>query len=142
MQENTYSIYAGMTRDSQAEIMRVDEVSDNWNRCCCIPFHPLRLEMRQYIPVPGDNNASDWNHLAGDFVDDYKGLTGGRKGQRLKQMYLEKPPLISMVRVGGQRCCCKFPCKYLSGCVCCECCTDGFHVYTGAVQDEMVSVLF
>ena len=52
-QENTYSIYAGMARDAQSEILRVDEVSDDWNRCCCAPYHPLRLEMRQYIPVPG-----------------------------------------------------------------------------------------
>jgi hypothetical protein len=35
-QENSYSIYAGMNRDAQAEILRVDEVIDDWNRCCCV----------------------------------------------------------------------------------------------------------
>ena len=87
----------GLTRDNQAEILRVDEVSDDWNRCCCAPFHPLRLELRQYIPVPGDNVSSDWSHLAGDFKNDLGGLVGGRKAQKLKEMYLSSPPLISMV---------------------------------------------
>ncbi len=36
-QENTYSVFAGLNRDSQAEFMRIDEVSDDWNRCCCAP---------------------------------------------------------------------------------------------------------
>jgi hypothetical protein len=27
-EENTYSVYAGKTRDAQAEFLRVDEVSD------------------------------------------------------------------------------------------------------------------
>lgn len=135
-QENTYSIYAGMTRDNQSEILRADEVSDDWNRCCCAPFHPLRLELRQYIPVPGDNASSDWSHLTQDFSKDFSGLTGGRKAEALKNLYLEKPPLISMVRVGGQRCCCKFPCKWLNTFVCFDCCTDGLEVYSGAVDDE------
>lgn len=135
-QENTYSIYAGMTRDNQSEILRADEVSDDWNRCCCAPFHPLRVELRQYIPVPGDNTTSDWSHLTNDFSKDFSGLTGGRKQEALKQMYKEKPPLISMVRVGGQRCCCKCPCKWLSTFVCFDFCTDGLEVYSGAIEDE------
>ena len=87
----------GLTRDNQAEILRVDEVSDDWNRCCCAPYHPLRLEVRQYIPVPGDSVSSDWSHLTQDFFKDFGGLTGGRKQQKLKEMYREQPPLISMV---------------------------------------------
>eukprot|EP01031_Cornospumella_fuschlensis_P040498 gene40498-49362_t len=65
-QENTYSIYAGLTKDSEAEFIRVDEVSDDWNRCCCKPYHPLRLEARQYIPMPGEGGNSDWAHLKSD----------------------------------------------------------------------------
>jgi hypothetical protein len=42
-QENTYSIYAGLNQDSQAEFLRVDEVSDDWNRCCCAPYHPVKV---------------------------------------------------------------------------------------------------
>lgn len=61
---NSYSVYAGvetgheggsgegMDRGSaptvqlEAEVMRVDEVSDDINRCCCKPFHPMKLEFR------------------------------------------------------------------------------------------------
>ena len=66
-QENTYSIYAGLSRDAQAEILRVDEVSDDCNRCCCKPNHLLRLETRAYIPIPGDSTNSDYAHLRQDF---------------------------------------------------------------------------
>ena len=49
-QENTYSIYAGLNQDSQAEFLRVDEVSDDWNRCCCAPYHPVKV--RPPPPTP------------------------------------------------------------------------------------------
>lgn len=44
--ENTYSVYAGLTQTNENEILRIDEVSDDWNRCCCAPYHPLKLEVR------------------------------------------------------------------------------------------------
>jgi hypothetical protein len=71
-QANTYSIYAGLSKDSkQQEVMRVDEVSEAWNRCCCTPCHPFRLEVRQYIPMPGDGTNSDYAHLTDDFKKEY-----------------------------------------------------------------------
>jgi hypothetical protein len=70
-QENTYSIYAGLSKDAEQEVMRVDEVSDAWNRCCCTPYHPFRLEVRQYIPMPGDGTNSDYAHLSDDVRNDF-----------------------------------------------------------------------
>ena len=62
-QENSYSIYAGLSQNAEHELLRVDEISSDWNRCCCKPYHPLRLEVRQYLPVPGDRTASDYGHI-------------------------------------------------------------------------------
>lgn len=64
-------MYAGLTSDSEQEILRVDEVSDDWNRCCCTPYHPMKLEVRQYVPVPGDGTNSDYRHLMEDFRNDF-----------------------------------------------------------------------
>jgi hypothetical protein len=49
-QGNTYLVYAGETTDASAGLLRIDEISDDWNRCCCAPHHPLQLEIRQWIP--------------------------------------------------------------------------------------------
>jgi hypothetical protein len=32
--------------------------------------------VRQYIPIPGDEGVSEWNHLAGDTSHDWNRLTG------------------------------------------------------------------
>ena len=40
------------------------------------PYHPLRLEVRQYIPVPGDESSGEFDHLAGDTNHDWNRLTG------------------------------------------------------------------
>eukprot|EP01041_Mallomonas_annulata_P005769 gene5769-11660_t len=135
-QENTYSIYAGLTRDNEAEFLRVDEVSDDWNRCCCTPYHPLRLEVRQYIPAPGEGGGSDWDHIKGDVSNDFGSWAAGRKAEFMKNAYKAQPVLFSMVRDDGQRCCYKCPCKVLSTFVCCDCCTDGMHIYAGGVEDK------
>mmetsp|Transcript_32767 Transcript_32767/g.55245 ORF Transcript_32767/g.55245 Transcript_32767/m.55245 type:complete len:392 (+) Transcript_32767:47-1222(+) len=135
-QENTYSVYAGRTRDAQAEFLRVDEVSDDWNRCCCSPYHPLRLEVRQYIPIPGDQTNSDMSHLSDDFRSDWGRLTGNDRANALRNLYSSQPPLLSLVRDDGQRCCFKCPCKWLDTFVCFSCCMDGMHIYSGAVEDE------
>lgn len=134
--ENTYSVYAGMTKDAEAEFLRVDEVSDDWNRCCCKPYHPLRLEARQYIPIPGDGTKSDYQHLANDFKNSFTSLAKGGKSEALKNLYKNQPVLFSMLRNDGQRCCAKMPCKWLSTFVCFECCQDGMSVYAGPVSDE------
>jgi len=135
-QENTYSVYAGLTQDFQAELMRIDEVSSDWNRCCCAPNHPLRLEARQYIPMPGDNLMSDYSHLRGDLVRDFNGFDLVRRQQLLTDMYKQQPVLMSMVRDDGLRACCRCPCKCLNSGVCFACCQDGMHIYAGKVNDD------
>lgn len=134
-QENTYSIYAGLGQGAQAEIMRADEVSDDWNRCCCAPYHPLRLELRQYIPMPGDGSSSDFDHVKSEIFTDFSRFTAAEKSKKAKEIYMAQPPLMSIVRNDGQRCCCKCPCKLLSTCVCMGCCEDGAGVYAGKLED-------
>jgi hypothetical protein len=134
-QENTYSVYAGIGNNAEAEFLRVDEVSDDWNRCCCTPYHPLRLEARPYIPTPGDG-SSDFRHLTQDFQADWGRLSARERQAKLRNMYMSNPPVFSMVRDDGQRCCLKMPCKWLSTFVCFDCCRDGAHIYAGSVMDE------
>jgi len=134
-QENSYSIYAGIGNNAEAEFLRADEVSDDWNRCCCTPYHPLRLEVRPYIPVPGDG-SSDFKHLTQDFVNDWGRFNPRERQAKMREMYLANPPAFSIVRDDGQRCCAKCPCKWLSTFVCFDCCRDGVHVYAGSVEDE------
>jgi hypothetical protein len=134
-QENTYSIYAGLTRDAQAEILRVDEVSNDYNRCCCKPLHAMKLETRAYIPIYGDQSNSDYAHLAQDFGNDWQRLTRVQRQQQLTDLYRQNPVLVSMVRHGGQRCC-ALPCKCLSGFVCMDCCADGLDIYAGVTPES------
>ena len=113
-------------------------MSDDWNRCCCTPYHPLKLEVRQYVPVPGDANASDFSHLTSDVINDFSRFTGGvDRQQALRNYYLSQPPLLSIVRNDGMRFCCKTPCKVLNCCVCLPVCQDGMTAYAGPVQDEL-----
>lgn len=137
-QENTYSVYAGLEHQPEAEFFRIDEVSDDWNRCCCAPFHPFRLEMRQYVPVPGDAvNSSDWEHLKGDVDKDWARFAPEERQQMMIDVYKHYPVLVSAVRDDGQRCCFKCPCKWLSTFVCCQCCMDGMHVFSGEIDDDL-----
>lgn len=136
-QENSYSIYAGFTQNSEAEILRVDEVSDDWNRCCCAPYHPLRLEVRQAFATPGPSD--DAGHFQSDVNNDWSrwgSLNGWEKQTYLNELYKRQPVLMSAVRDGGQRCCYKCPCKWLDTFVCFECCQDGMHLYAGPAFDE------
>ncbi len=97
-QENTYSIYAGLTENAEAEVLRVDEVSDDWNRCCCAPFHPVRLEVRQYVPMPGDGSNSDYAHINQDMLNSWNTLTAGNQQERAHEIYKQYPPVMSFVR--------------------------------------------
>jgi len=138
-QENTYSVYAGLSRTDAYEFLRVDEVSDDWNRCCCPPNHPFKLEVRQYIPAPGTVANSDWDHLYGDLGNDWGRFTGPEKQKALRDFYKNQPVLFTIERDDGMRCswCCpKYPCKCLNVCICCDCCADGVHVYSGAVKER------
>jgi hypothetical protein len=137
-QENTYSVYAGHTSDNEKEILRIDEVSDDWNRCCCQPYHPLKMEVRQYIPMPNANttDSSDAAHLSDDFKRDFSSFSGANRQRLVDDLYKNQPVLMTMLRDDGQRCCCKMPCKMLSSFVCFGCCQDGMHVYAGALEDD------
>eukprot|EP01041_Mallomonas_annulata_P006269 gene6269-12693_t len=137
-QENTYSIYAGLTSDSQAEFLRVEEVSDDWNRCCCTPFHPLKLEVRKHIPIPGEHleSESGWAHLRGDILNDWRNWSLPQRQEYMREAYRERPVLFTFVRNDGMRCCGRFPCKCLSMFVCMSCCQDGMHIYPGSLQHD------
>ena len=137
-QENTYSIYAGLNMDNYDEFMRVDEVSDDWNRCCCTPYHPVKLEVRQFIPSPDANlqNTSDWDHLKNDAAKDFGRFTKQRKADYMTESYKRQPVLFTMVRDDGMRCCYKCPCKCLNTFVCFSCCQDGLHIYAGDIPND------
>lgn len=57
------------------------------------------------------------------------------KRAAVKEIYLNRPVLFSILRNDGQRCCFKCPCKILSCCVCCACCQDGAKIYMGGLED-------
>jgi len=139
-QENTYSVYAGASRDAQREFLRIDEVSDDWNRCCCAPYHPLRLEARSYVPPPGFSAAgvaqSDWQNLYGDVSRDWGSWGWQKRAEYYRDFYKNQPVHFNILRDDGQRCCCKCPCKCLSTHVCFSFCQDGAHVYAGPLADE------
>jgi hypothetical protein len=137
-QENTYSIYAGLSQDSQAEFLRVDEVSDDWNRCCCAPYHPLKLEVRPFVPMPGATNTSDWSHIKQDMVSSWNTMNANNKAVAMKEIYQQYPPLFTIIRHDGQRCCFPYrsPCRWLSTFVCFQCCQDGADIYAGSLEDD------
>ena len=97
-QENTYSVYAGFTENAQNEVLRIDEVSDDWNRCCCAPYHPVRMEVRPYIPVPGDGTNSDMSHISNDLQSSWNNMNVIQKSQQVKELYKHYPPVMSFQR--------------------------------------------
>ena len=133
-QTNTYSIFAGLTREAQAEIIRVDEQSEDWNRCCCGPLHPLRLEARRFLPNPWDFSNTDADHANQDISANASAFVN-KDAETLYNIYMRNPVLFTMVRHDGYRCC-RFPCKCLN-CVPClpDICADGMSVFPGAVVD-------
>jgi hypothetical protein len=142
-QPNSYSVYAGMPNGNQAELLRIDEVSDDWNRCCCAPYHPLMMEVRQHIPMPGDPdvaNSSDFAWLTRDFAQTIGGLQSHERSRAVNEFYKQQPVLITMLRDDGMRCCCKCPCKCLDTFVCFRCCEDGMHVYEGPLPPKMKEI--
>jgi len=133
-QENTFSVYAGLTRDSTQEFLRVDEVSNDWDRCCCTPYHPLRLEVRQYMTNATDHiSRFDSDHLSDDVTRDFTDWTTGRNQNNSLHAYKQQPVLFTIIRDDGVRCC-KFPCKLLWCPVVCASCADGAHVYSGDIS--------
>jgi len=155
-QENTFSVYAavdgGASSDQyptpvglvEEEFLRIDEVSGDWSRTCCSPYHPLKLEVRAYIPVPGerrlrgdssDRDNSEAGRIGADLARDWEGFGLTQRVTTMRQMYEQEPALFSLVRHGGMRCGAPPPWKCLNCCVCCACCQDGMDVYAGAVVD-------
>ncbi len=137
---NTYSVYAGLTQESENEILRIDEISDDWNRHCCNPYHPLKLEVRQYFPIPNKESdaskfSTEYRYLREDFAQEVSSLTGYNRQQAIEDWYKSQPVLFTMIRDDGQRCCCKMPCKLLNTFVCCGFCQDGMHAYAGQLID-------
>eukprot|EP00349_Pseudokeronopsis_sp_Brazil_P001314 CAMPEP_0202957494 /NCGR_PEP_ID=MMETSP1396-20130829/1865_1 /ASSEMBLY_ACC=CAM_ASM_000872 /TAXON_ID= /ORGANISM="Pseudokeronopsis sp., Strain Brazil" /LENGTH=362 /DNA_ID=CAMNT_0049674987 /DNA_START=87 /DNA_END=1175 /DNA_ORIENTATION=- len=138
-QENTYSVYAGLNQDQQNEFLRVDEVSDDWNRCCCAPYHPVKLEVRPFVPTPGSGgNTSDFSHIRQDLASSWGSMDVRSRSTAIKDLYMQYPPLATMIRHDGQRCCfpVRSPCRWLSTFVCFACCQDGMDVYAGSLQDD------
>ena len=116
--------------------MRADEVSNDWNRTCLSPYHPFRLEVRQYVPIPGDGTSGGYNHLNEDFNRDWNQFTDSNRRQNLlANLYKTRPVLFSVVRNNGMRCIRCVNCKCLDTFVCFACCQDGARVYGGAVAD-------
>lgn len=134
-QENTYSIYAGVgdgngCTDSKSELFRAEEVSNDWNRCCCTPHHPLKVEMKQVIPDQTDTSNPD----IADLQKDWKRFTGKDRVRAEKAAYQKVPVSLTMIRDGTQ-----FPlcCNKCVGCaVCTPCCADGFTLHAGATAEE------
>lgn len=145
-QENIYSIYAGIPQTAGAaqsvEILRVEEKSDDWNRCCCAPNHPLALEMKEFVPFPGDEtltNEQSFAWLTEDFKQNWNVATKRQdKAKIRKQFYESQLPALTMLREDGMRCCCKqntcFPCRWLTTFVCFDCCEDGMNLYAGGLE--------
>eukprot|EP01035_Chromulina_nebulosa_P024995 gene24995-32571_t len=117
-QEETFSVYVGPSNAEQHEILRFDEVSDDWNRCCCKPLHPFKLEARQHIPFPGDidyTGGGDLNFLQANLQNDWARLTNSNNRERSiarKEFYRRQPTLFTIVRDD-----------------------EGVHVYAGKTED-------
>ena len=132
-QPTTFSVFAGPTPEQQVELIRFDEVSDDWNRCCCHPYHPWKIEARQHIPMPGDgSNLSDYSFLGQNIIDDFGRFDHVSRTSYLRDLYAQQPVLFTMQRNDGVRCCFKCPFKALSCPVCFSCCQDGIHIYAGS----------
>ena len=86
--------------------MRVDEVSSEYNRLCCRPYHPFKLEFKQYIPLWGDSTMSSYDHLEQKETREIKELFNQWKSSQstasmqlgMKDLYDAQPVLFTMVR--------------------------------------------
>jgi hypothetical protein len=83
----------------------VDEVSNDWNRCCCAPHHPLKLEVRQHVPMPGEGvNGNEGAIIMNEARSEYQALanSGGNlrdSMEKLNELYQAQPVAMTMVRV-------------------------------------------
>jgi len=145
-QPNSYIISAGMDKAglNHGVVLRADEVSHPWSRCCCAPNHALKLEFRQYMPSASEVDPaynSELGLMAQDVFSDMRDASVFDKGNRLRDVYMRQPVAFTAVRDGTQCCPCAgcFPwmCNKNYGCfACCDCCLDGITVVAGATQEE------
>jgi hypothetical protein len=107
-QENAFSVYAGLGQDQLAEILRVDEVSDDWNRCCCYPNHPFKLEIRQYIPGSTEalHSGSGHDHFFADVMRNAEQFSGKEHEMKVREMYKQSAVAMTAVREGVHCKCC------------------------------------
>ena len=117
--------------------------SNDWNRSCCKPYHPLKLEVRQYIPVGFDGVSNTTEHVWTDVqtsAQDMRLVRSKARQQKQQQLrekerYKSYPVLMTAQWIDGQRCV-ACPCKWLSTFVCFDFCQDGMHLYAGAIEEE------
>ena len=106
------------------------KVSSDCNRCCCSPYHPFKLEVRQHIPTP-------MQYLSPDFAHGINGFQYRDERQNaLVDLYHQAPVLFTIIRNDGQRVC-AFPCKWLNTCVFCSFCQDGVKIYAGPTPTKV-----
>lgn len=109
-------------------------VSNDWNRCCCAPDHPLKLEFRQYIPTAADLQGG--SPEIADLTADWDRLTGKARREAEQKSYSHIPVALTMIRDGNN--CAKFPCCY-NKCVgffiCTSCCADAFTLVAGSTNE-------
>ena len=97
------------------EVMRVDEVSSEYNRLCCRPYHPFKLEFRQYVPLYGDSTMSSYDHLEQketkqikEYYNQWK-FSSAAMQLGMKDLYNAQPVLFTMVCTPSR---CEF-CHYI-----------------------------
>jgi len=132
-QENTYTVYAGLGQDNRAQLFHVDEVSNDWNRCCCA-MHPLKLEMRQHIPTGEEMGSNEYSNDVADLTKDWGKFTGNERAMAEKEAYAKTPVAFTMIRDGTQ-----FPlcCNKCVGCfICTSCCADGMTLVAGGTNEQ------
>ena len=129
--------------DLSGQLFRADEVSEKWNRCCCFPKHPYKMEFRQYMPMPGEikGRASEFSVVMQDMQRNWSTMSVVNRGKALKEKYMAQPPVFTAIRDGQQCCCCNGcfgPCcinKCLGCYACCDLCLDGTSVVAGATNE-------
>lgn len=117
--------------------------SNDWNRSCCKPYHPLKLEVRQYIPAGFGGVSNTTEHVWTDVqtsAQDMRLMRSKARQQQQQQLrdrerYKSYPVLMTAQRIDGQRCV-ACPCKWLNTFVCFDFCQDGMHLYAGAIEEE------
>lgn len=122
---STFTVYAGLTDDSMAELFRVQELSDNCSRTCCTPCHPVKLEVKSHMSAPrvGGQSAEIADlerEIAGAGCDCGRRTRGvWELKQRVlaeREVYAAQPALFTVVR-NGYRC---LSCRGCADSCCCQ----------------------